>query len=334
MKKQVLLEAIKKVKPAISDGKLIEFKGLIIFDGEKLISYGDNISISVPLKTDFIAAIQEEKFTKLIEKSAVDEISLSLEEDQLIVGAEGKAGFSLISYDPKTIPDLGLAQVKEWNKFPEGFIDALKFCIFSAANDSSYGSMCNLYVAKDRIISSDNYRISEKILKSEMTGLLDNKLLISRKIASFLSAFKIIEYALTESCAHYKDENGVVFTHRVIVDDYPSLEEFLNVEGRKIQLPKALSGALNRAQSILSKDEDKVTVKIAKKFINVFSEGKGAWFKEPVSAPDYDGDELKFDVSPEHMIQILEFSTDVIIGENILLFAGNDFRHSVCLINE
>jgi len=336
MKRKDLLDAINKVKPALADGKLIEFKGLLLFDGEKLVSYGDEISVSVPLKTDFIGAVKEDEFKKLIQKTTNPEIKISSDGKQFLVesmeSGEMKAGFSLIEYNSESIPDLGLAQVKRWFSFPEGFIEVLKFCIFSASTNDAYGVLCNLNIGTERIVSGDNYRITERSLSKKMFGL-KGPLLIPRKVASFLSGFKLTKYALTENCVHYKDDTEVVFTHRFISEEYPSINEYLEIQGEELNLPKELAGILSRAQTIIPKDEDKVTIVVSEGKIKVKAEGTGTWFEEP-TATDYKGKDLQFDASPEHLIQILNYSTETIIGENALLFKGKDFRHSVCLISE
>lgn len=332
MNRKELLDAINKIEPALSDGKLIEFKGMIIFDGEKMLSYGDDISVSVPFKTDFEAAIKAEEFQNLIKKLADVEVLLTVKDNQLIVEA-GKtiAGFSLIGYNSEDVPDLGLAQASEWNKFPESFLSDLKFCVFSASSDDAYGVLCNLNVKKDKIISSDNYRLTEKKLTTEMDGIKDS-LLIPRKVSSFLASFSLVEYAITDACAHYRDANGVVFTHRLVADVYPNVEAVFDIEGKEIVLPKELAGALTRAHAVLSKDEDKATIEIKEGSIKVTTEGVGKWFEEKIDHPHKE--HLKFNVNPEYMAQILEFSTNSVVGENALMFHAPGFRHLVCLIGE
>lgn len=334
MKRQELLDAIGKVKPALADGKLIEFKGLLLFDGKKLVSYGDEISVSVPFETDFVAAISADEFSKLIQKTIETELDISLDNGQLLIkSGKMKAGFTLVEYNPEAVPDLGLSQVKRWFTFPKGFSDALKFCIFSASNDAAYGVLCNLKIEEERIISSDNYRITERNLSEKMFGT-KTPLLIPRKIATFLSSFKLTKYAITDACAHYMDDTEVVFTHRLISEEYPQVEEHLKIEGSELELPKNLAGALGRAQAISSgEDESKVTISVGKKVIRIRGEAAGAWVEEPVDS-SYKGEDLQFECSPEHLIQILDYSTMAIVGENALLFSGPDFRHSVCLINE
>ena len=324
-----ILNAIGKVKPALLDGKLIEFAGLLLFDGKKLISYGDEISISVPLETDFIAAVKAEEFSQLIQKIKENEVDLEIEEGQLLVKAgKMKAGFTLVEYDPESVPDLGLSQVEKWNKFPEGFVDALKFCMFSASSSPEYGVLCSLKIEPERIISSDNYRISEKLLSKKMKGIKE-QLLMPRKVASFLANFKLEKFAITEACAHYRDEAKVVFTHRLISDEYPDVDAFLKVEGNDLQLPKDISGALDAASTIA----ETVDISVEKGLIRVRGESENRWIEYPVDS-DYDGEKLVFRTSPEHMIQILRYSQQVTVGENILLFTSENFRHSVCLISD
>ena len=336
LKRQELLDAIAKVKPALEDGKLIEFKGLLLFDGEKLVCYGDEISVSVPLKTDFVTAVKAQEFIKLISKTTEAELTIKIIDKQLVVTSGlMKAGFASVDYEPESVPDLGLSQVGRWFSLPDDFTEVLKFCIFSAASNDGYGVLCNLKVASDNILSSDNYRITERLLSKKLAGLKSGFLLIPRKIATFLSGFKLKNYAITDACAHYKDETGVVFTHRLILEEYPEdIVDHLQIKGQKLELPKNLIGALNRALAISTKEEEaKATIIVEKKTIKIKAEGTGTWFEEPVTS-DYKGENLQFDAAPEHLIQILSRSTTTTIGEDALLFTGEGFRHSVCLFGE
>lgn len=332
--KKELQVSVNKIKLALSDANIIQFKGLLIFDGKKLVSYGDEISVSTPLETDFVAAVGADKFIKLINKISKDEFDLTKDEEKnkLFVKCDKmKAQFACADYDENAIPDIGLEQVKKWNDFPEDFAEAIGFCSFSASNDPSYGVLCNLKVESNRVLSSDNYRITERILSKKISELKE-PLFIRNKVASFLTGFELSKFVITDTCAHYKDDSGAVFTHRLMKDEYPEIDEFMKVDGPKLQLPKEIIDVLDRAKTVID-DENIVELIVNKEFIEVKAKGMDAEIKEPVKF-DYDGDELKFKTSPEHLIQILKKTQEVIIGESSLLFVGENFRHVVCLISE
>ena len=335
MKKQELLEAINKVRPALQDGKIIEFAGLLIFTGERLVGYGDELSISAPLVTDFEAAIEADRFSKLVQKIEQEEIEIALEEGQLILKAGSmETGFALGEYNKESLPDLGIEQVKTWYKFPQDFSEALKFCIFSSSTDPAFGVLCNLKIEQDRILSSDNFRITEKKLAKKIAKMKENSFLIPRKIALFLGALELEKFAITESCIHYCDDTGAMFTHRQLSEEYPELDEYMAIEGKELELPKALSGALSRAEVIVSLSDDmhQVEVQIEEKLVLIKGEGSGgAWIKETVDS-DYKGGNLSFVTVPEHLTQILKYTKKAIVGESAILFIGEDFRHAVWLI--
>jgi len=334
MKKKEMVEAIGKVDPALKDGKLIEFAGLLIFDGKKLVSYGDDISVSVPLETGFTAAVKADEFSKLIQKIPGDDFEIELKDGQLVISAAGmKAGFSTVEFNEEAIPDWGQEQVKKWSKLTDNFTGNLRFCVFSASNDPSYGVLCNVKVEEEKLVSSDNYRITESILPKKLPKMKQS-LLIPRKIALFLSGFDLEKFAITDACAHYQDKTGTVFTHRLIAEEYPDVSEHLDIEGSELKLPSTLTDALNRAKIIVSSDggTEQVEVFIEKDKVLIRGEGIDSWIEEPIKHK-YDGDALHFVASPEHLVQILSYSNEAVIGENAILFSGVNFRHAVCLFD-
>lgn len=335
MKKQTIVDAIEKVKPALADGKLIEFAGILLFDGKKLVSYGDEISVSVPLETNFVTAVKSDEFSKLIQKIPWDEFEIVIDDNQLVITAEGmKAGFSTVEYDESAVPDWGIEQIKKWTKLPENFMGNLRFCTFSASSDPAYGVLCNVKVEEGRLLSSDNFRITESRLIKKLAKM-KQPLLIPRKIALFLSTFKLTGFAVTDACAHYQDASGAVFSHKLIAEEYPDVDAHLEIQGSELKLPKELANVLARANIIVSAEgaADQVAVSIEKDRILIRGDGIDSWIEEPIQHK-YKGDDLHFTASPEHLIQIMGYSNEVIIGENAILFSGENFRHAVCLFDQ
>ena len=337
MKTKDLAATIDKVKPAIADGKLIQYAGQLIFDGEKLIAYGDEITISVPLKTDFEARVRFEEFSELIKKIKTEEVKAKIDSGKLLITAgKLKAAFNLIEFDKEALPNFELDKIEEWIEVPDDFASALGFCIFTAAEQAANAALTCLNVEGGRILSADNFRVTEKILSVPLK--LAEPLLIPRKIASYLSKFSLKELASTDSCAHYSDGTGAIFTHRLISDGYPTeeVDKAMDIEGLELIMPEGLSNALETVGIAAVKDVDGVReahIVIDKNKFKVTGVGPYVNIEDVVKG-EYKGEALNLTVSPDHMKQILSYSNKAIIGDKVILFPGEGFRSIVCLLGD
>lgn len=330
-----LLNALDKIKPALKINQFMDYAGLVIFTGENITAYGDDLTVCVPFKTNFKIALPADELTKLIKKISSKEVEMTLEENQLILKAgRTKAGFNIIAIDLGNLEFMDFKNINNWKPLPIDFTEALAFCHFSAANDASLGVLTNLCVEKNQVISSDDPRISQYIFEEELD--IDLSILIPKKIAEFLSKIELKEISIGDSMIYYKDDDGVIYAHRVIADEFLDTSEFLNVEGEEITLPKELLKSLNKAQIFSDKIDNyqKVTVKIQKDCIVVRGEGIKGWVEDPVDLEEETDKQFEFLADPAHLIQILSKTQNAVINENVIMFGGDNFKHIVSLLSE
>jgi len=329
MKRKELLSAIEKVKPALSDGKISELSGMLIFDNDKLIGAGEEITICVPLDTDLKAVIPADEFTRLLNKFSQEDMEIDADEKELHVKA-GKTEVWLKMVEAKDIPSFDFEE-EDWRPLPEDFDEALGFCTFSASDQASMGVLTCLSVDGKRILSSDNFRITERILSEEID--LEKPILIPSKIAHFLSTFGLKEILITDSQAVYRNHDGAIFAHTLIDDNFEDVDEYLNVEGKKIDFPVELCAALSRVQ-VLAEESNKlkrVTITVDNWEIIAKCENIKGKAIEPVPIK-YKGKKIEFVASPEHLSSIIPKANKATVSDGALLFEGDNFRHAVCLI--
>lgn len=342
MKAKELSTAIDKVRPALLDGRMITWAGQLIFQDDFLVTLGDAINIVVPLQSGISVAIRAEEFMKLVQKLSADkEVTLRVSKDSKnlhVVSGNTKAKFPTIDFDSED-PVLTRHKISdiEWQPAPPGFAAILGFCVFSAADQAANMALTCLNVTGSRIISADNYRVTERLLPEGLN--MEGELLIPKKIARYLSKFALNEVGLSNYGVHYRDENGVIFTHNIVEDSYPieAVNSVLDVEGESLTLPTELSIVVDRVGVASVKDSDdirEVKVTISEKGdIGVDGVGPYAEITDTCeSKAEYSGKQLSFTVSADHLMQILAYSTTVKVGEEMLLFHGEGFRSVVCLL--
>jgi len=333
MKKSEILNAIDKLKPALTDKGLSEHSGLIIFDENRIAAYGEEISVSIPLKSGFTGVFPWKEFTELIQKFETEEFDIKEKDEEiLVISGKMKAGFKRIktSYEPQY---QNLNEDSDWDKLPDDFCKALDFCLFTVSSDQYGGVLKSVSIKESFARSSDNFRITEFEMDGEAPEIL-----IPRESAIFLSKQNITDIFIDESVVHYTDGTGLVFTHRMISEEYPSLSEYFKVEGTKIRLPKELKSALDRA-SVLAEDSIDsdflyVKISISKGKIIIRGEGEKGWVEETSRIRGYKGQSLTFSVVPNHLFHILDYSNEAVANDEVLLFKGDNFQHLVCLMKD
>lgn len=335
MKTEDLVNAAEKIQLALSDGKMTSNAGLIMFSNGLMLSYGDEISTSVPVAGlgKVKAAVHGTEFSQLIKKVKDKNITLKVVKDRLsVTSGKMKANFNMVDVNWEEIPEVGTGE-GTWVSLPERFTDDLRFCVFSAATHQSFGSLTCLNVCSDRIISSDNFRITEKMLSSEIP--IDNPVLIPRSAAAFLSRIKLVDFKVGKSEISYRDSGGVIFTHGIIGEEYPDVSPHLEIEGSEIKFPVNLRDALGHAEVVADEEMTKtISVNVSKGIFVVKGEGSHAEVEEEVDAPDYKDEGFSFIASPEHLLQILAITQDAIISDGSILFSGKGFRHLVALLGD
>jgi DNA polymerase III sliding clamp (beta) subunit (PCNA family) len=112
-----------------------------------------------------------------------------------------------------------------------------------------------------------------------------------------------------------------------------NVPSFFLVKGKKVSLPDAFKKIVDRAQTLTGQtfeQERSVTLSIDEGKIVCRGESDLGWVEEDIKT-DYKGRALSIRVHPEFLIQILDHLQDVVVGENTLLFEGEDFSHVVML---
>ena len=331
MKKQEVLDAINKLKPALSDGGILETAGLIILDGERMIAYGDELSVCVPFPLPFFAVLPWKEFDAFIRKVGTEEFDLALDGDKVTLNAKKttKAWFNvvLLSGDLPTFEEVPEA---DRIVLPENFNEGLSFCTFSAGSDASLGILQALSVSEGKIVSSDRQRITEFVLSGPCPDIL-----ISRGVSDFLSKCGVISIFCGETSDYYWDKDRTMFSQRKIAGEYPETSEFFDVQGEEIDIPLEIDGALERAGIFADGagvgSKDYVHLSVSRAGICVTGQGTKGGVEERIFTR-YGGKPLEIEISAQHLLQILKRTQKAVVGEGAILFVGDDFRHVVALI--
>jgi hypothetical protein len=275
MKKETLLQALKIVLPGVDrKDALLEGADTFVFDSEWVKTFNDHISVSYPLKFDLTCAVRAEEFFAVINKMNGPEIQFSLEEEKLFAEDEVTTLKMSVLKEQigRYIDNLSLADL-EWKKLPSDFIDGVRQCMFSAAQDAMYGSLNSIYVGGADIVTSDNFRVSWFKMSTEMDDTLLLPLGAAREL---LKIGTLTEYSLGEAWVHFRNEAGVLFSSRIILGDFPAERIkglFSGLEGeKKFSFPEKMLESLDRASILAYQDDGEEKDKV--EYVTIF-ENKG-----------------------------------------------------------
>jgi len=339
MKKQELLKALEAVKPGLASREMIEQTTSFAFLNDRVVTFNDEISISYPIDIRITGAVRAEEFYSLLSKIKTkkdDEIELIQEENEIrVLGKRITAGVKL-----QSDINLPLDEVDEisdkWFLMPEKLLPALKLCAFSASKNMSRPILTCLYCSKkeEAVYASDSYRIS----KAEVPKIKQD-ITIPATIAQELVKYDFSYYQVKPNWAHFKSENGLIFSFRIVDGEFPieNCEQHLKVKGQEIRFPSEMKEMLIRSEIFAKREsaiDQEININIKGKLMFLSGQNEYGWIKEKVCIENSVEQEINFTINPTFLRQILSEVTQCIVGEQLILFSTETFKHAIALCDE
>ena len=325
-----LLNQLDQVRPGLHEGGKTPQADCFLFKDGFVHTYNDEVLIRHPSLIDVTGAVKGEPLYQLLSKLNSDSLIFN-ETDGAFQFTTKKSHASLNADAEIQSPAFQIELPEKWKKLPEGFIEGVKFCIFSASRDMSRPALTCIHVEEDAIESCDNFRLTRYMLK----GSVEKSLLFPAASAVLLSKYAVTSYGLTEGWTHFK-AGDFTLSCRSFSEKYPDLDPLLKVDGVKVTLPKDLLGTLNRAGIFTStefRQDCILQVSFTPGKLTVKSQNANGWYREQV-AMKYSGEPLSFNVNPEFLKEMLPLLDHVMIGAKSLLMEGENFVHLVTLMRD
>lgn len=335
VKKTELLEALSRIKPGLSDKKMIEQTDCFVFDESGFVrTYNDEISVSVPLKIGFSAAVKAQEFFELISKLEAEKISLTLsEKDQLLSIESGKIKGQMIVSTEIKCPAVDVGGGK-WLRLPKNFVAAVGFCSFSAERRNAISVLTYLLVDGEYVCSSDRFRAT----KYKMDGPVQ-KFLLPVGVAQELVGCEPTHYVVGDVWVNFKNKESVVFSSRIFDGKYP--EEIWEVFGLKkneagdvVPVPEGLKNAVECGQ-IFSRDDlgknDLVSIKVSSGKMICRGQGPLGYVEQEFDV-GYKKRDFEILAPANALTEILSRVSEIRVLKDKLYFRGADFEHVISLL--
>ncbi len=335
--KAELQKALEKVKPALANKELIEQTTSFAFKDGRVVTYNDEISISHPVNNlDITGAIKAQALYEFLNKIKQDEIDIEWEENQLIIkAAKAKAGLVLEQEVKLPVEEIG--EIQKWKPVPDDLIPALKFCNPCCSQDMSRPILTCVHVSGKAIEASDSYQIVRHSLENKIP--IKPFLLPSSSVRELVK-YDIKEMAEGEGWAHFKTEEGTIFSSRILSGEFPDVGKLLEFDGVDFDFPKKTLSALEKAQvfsksAFNSGDLPTISITIIDGAINITSKNEYGWFEESVRSKHVNqGDPINFMIGIEFLVNLLSQLQACLIGEDRVKFEGENWIHVIAITAE
>lgn len=327
-----LLAKLLIVRPGLTKKEIIEQSTSFVFTGKEIVTHNGYISIRCPFVTDFQCSVVSAKFYSLLKDIEDEFVDITVKDKEIQIKSNHVRSGMTITVDniiEKRLEEI--PTVKKWKDLPKDFIKGLYLCMFSASKDAYCGAMNCISISEQDIFSTDNLRISHFVMEKKMS----DKFLIPLNVVIELVKYKMTKYSLSENSAwiQFTTNDGTIFSSKCLFDTFPDASSFFDVEGIKVNLPKKIQTIIDTVSTIIEeiKDIDKrINVGIDTDKIICRAEQEKGWIEKEMEIK-HKGKKVNLTINPIFLYQILDKSSQVIIGEKQALFITESFKHVMAL---
>jgi len=331
--KNKLIAILDIVRPGLSKKDIIEQTDSFAFMDGFVVTYNDEISVRFPIEgLDIRGVVKATEFYNILKKMNKDEVDLSITGSEIIVKAgRAKAGITL-----QTDMKLPLDEISTkggWHDVDgKELLKALEFVMFSCSRDMSKPILTCVHVRKDGCVeSSDNFRLTRYNMGMEMPV---PDFLIPHNSVHALLQYNVLQIRHGHGWIHFKCDDGSVFSCRIFEDAFPDIDNFLELKGKAVMLPKTLKEILDKASVFSKRDhflDEFVIITMKDNRFSIRAEAENGWFEEQTNMK-YKDTPYSFSVNPTFLGSIYSRLTKCIVGKNRMKFSGKKWDHVVVLM--
>ena len=320
----LLLNCLSLLEPGLAKKEIVEQAVSFIFKNDRIISYNDSISVSIPFQSGITAAVIGSPLLSVLKKIKQKEVDLQFTDGMLyIVAGRSKAGIKCTAQINPIIDDLMIPKTP-YMDLPKDFNEAVGFCLLSVNTHEEFIFKC-IHILNGIVESTDKKRLTRYYLAENN---MSDWMLIPDTAAKHMSKYKFVSYVKEGAWIHLQTAEGVVFSFRTLVeDDFPSLDPFMPKEGVGIDFPKELPEILDKAL-IFSKEHDDpfVHIEIENNTMTVDCSCSSGCFEESTKL-SYTGEKLSFHINPVFLSTMTKLLNSMTVCSNCAILSGDKFDH-------
>lgn len=332
--REELLGKLESVQPGLAPREIVEQSSCFVFKGSTVMTYNDEVACRLPtgFKIKGAGAVQAQPLLAILRKLQEEEIEI--ETDAEFFRVKGKRRTAGIRMEQEVLlPIDSVDEPGEWKALHDDFSDAISIVQECAGKDESQFWVTCIHLHPKWVEACDNFQITRYKLK---TGLTGPTLVRSSSIKHIIS-LGMTEFSETESWLHFRNPDGLVFSCRRYVEDFPDMSRFLECAGQEVALPKGLGEAVEKAEIFSSEnaDSNQVRVELRPGKLKIKGTGVSGWYSE-TKKMRYDGKPMSFLITPKLLLEITKRHNECQIdaGAERLKVDGGKFTYVACLGKE
>lgn len=256
MDRMNLLKCVEAVSPAISSTGLIDYQYITIC-GDKILATNGSIRIDAYLKDPLpglYCAVHGEQFLTFLKGLSTDSISMDFDGSVLVVSS-GRSKMKFLTGKPQTMIQADLGESKNAHVISEDLqriTYGLYLCGNNVATDRLAGPIGGVGINGSYITSTNRVRaIRFQIPDTKI------KCIIPRKFTDELRNGIFDELIFNDSCAiaiRKSEEPKVVIQSKLILGNFPNLDEFFSVNLKKrvtLKFGEEINSVVKRHSSVI-----------------------------------------------------------------------------------
>ena len=331
MKTETIKDVVKKLKPAFKTNDISEFGQYVYFLENRIMAYNGNVCIIVPTENKQEVALPVDEFEKFVNRVSSDEIIMTIGDNVELKAGRAKATFAINSDILDKVKQINIQIPNKFTELPTKFIDGIKLTRHSISKDKGREDQTFLKVDGNILASTDNFRVSEYVLDTDMESMF-----IPRDVLQYLISYNVKEYAVNEGVVYFKTEDDIYFMTRLGDVDFVEYKHLFEVQGNKFTFPKGMADMIDTASITVDgiSDIDRIVKIVVSGGVITVSSQNDVGRVEVEEKVDDKATDASFFVNPEFMLDILKVTNEAIITDNLILFTIEGFRQLIALFEE
>ncbi|MGA2228774.1 MAG: hypothetical protein ABSH41_30430 [Syntrophobacteraceae bacterium] len=220
--KKELTRNLQLIKPGQAKKEIVEQTGSYLSKAEHLITYNDEICLSVHFRVGFEGAVAGEKFYKAIRSAPTETVDITADKGRVFVRSGEMVTEMEVAEIILPLENVPRHEPDDWVSLAPDFKEKSKLAAGAASKNLARPVLCCIHMRDNIIEATDNYRIIRCRTAASLPAGID--LLIPKN--SMLSLLKMNPAALAyaNGWVSFKTAEDVCFSCRVLDATFPNTE--------------------------------------------------------------------------------------------------------------
>lgn len=327
--REEFLKQLESVLPGLSTKEIMEQSSCFIFQDKMVSTFNDEIACSMESVLNIEGAVTAMPLISILRKLKKDEIEVSVAEGQLLLRAnQERVGINM--EQDIVLPIGGVDKPGKWKKLPDDFADAIAIVQSCAGTDQTKFVLTCVSITSNWMEASNDHQVARFRIKTKV----DKPLLMRKESLKHIVSLDMIEFSETKHWVHFRNSDGLIFSCRHWVDEFPSddVSQVLKMTGEPLTLPKGLREAVEKAEIFSSENAegDNVIVTLKKGKCKITGKGASGWFTA-IKKSKYKGVSLQFTIPPKVLVELVQQCNECEVTEHRLKVKMGKFTYVTTL---